>query len=103
MINSLYIAGQITGLDPTEAAQLFEAAEILLKEQFPWATIVNPFKLEHDHAKTWEAYMCEDLVNAIPCDAIYMLENWKNSKGAQFERMVMVKLKKVVIYQGNEQ
>jgi nucleoside 2-deoxyribosyltransferase len=86
----IYISGKITGLTIEEATEKFEDAEIMLKEK--GYEVVNPMKLEHNHDKTWESYMREDLKAMLDCDGIYILDNWKSSEGAKLEIAIALRL-----------
>ena len=80
----VYISGQITGLDIKVAEQYFEQVEKQLEEAgyIP----VNPMKVVEYHPDhTWHYYMAKDIEALLYCDAILMLENWTNSKGAKIE------------------
>ena len=91
-----YISGKITGIE-NEAYDMFESAQmyLLIIGQNP----VNPMKLPHNHNKSWEAYMKEDIKALLECDAIYMLENWRGSKGARIECKLADDLGIKIIYQ----
>ena len=78
----IYISGKISGIEDS-AYDIFEKAEIfLIKSGYK---VVNPMKLPHDHDKSWESYMKEDLKALMDCDEIFMLENWETSRGAEIE------------------
>lgn len=89
----IYISGKITGIEDTAPA-LFEAAENKLSKYF---TVVNPLKLNHDHNKTWESYMRVDLAELLKCEFIYLLPNWKDSKGARIEMQLAADLQMPVV------
>ena len=93
----IYISGQITGLPYETALQNFTDAEIKLKGM-GFHTIVNPMALEHNHDKSWEGYMKEDIKALCGCEAIAMLPNWKESKGAQLEKHLAEQLKLNVVF-----
>jgi hypothetical protein len=78
----IYISGKITGIEE-EAFKRFEFAETNLK--IAGFDVVNPMKLEHNHDKSWEAYMRECIIALMSCDAIFMLSNYYQSKGAMIE------------------
>jgi hypothetical protein len=85
----VYISGKITGIE-TEAETLFQKAEDqLVKLGFE---PVNPMKLNHQHDLSWHSYMKEDIKALCDCDAICMLKNWKDSKGAIIEHMLAIQL-----------
>lgn len=78
----IYISGKISGMEE-KAFELFEEAEMLLHTY--GYEVINPMKLPHNHDKQWHSYMREDIKALCECDAIYMLRNWKDSRGAQIE------------------
>lgn len=84
-IKKIYISGKISGLNENDAVLNFDTAEKFLKQKYPDAIIINPFKVEHNHDLTWESYMRNDLIAMLYCDTIYMLRNWVTSKGAIME------------------
>jgi len=78
----IYISGKITGIE-SEAPKLFALAEEGLKAK--GYTVVNPITIKHDHDKSWNSYMKEDIKAMLDCDEVYMLKNWRESKGAIIE------------------
>jgi hypothetical protein len=96
-MGKVYISGRITGIEE-EAPQLFDKAEIKLLED--GYEVVNPMKLNHQHDKSWHSYMREDIKALCDCDTIYMLSNWKESKGAIIEMEIACHLGLKVIYEG---
>ena len=92
----IYISGQISGLKLEDARALFERAEILLQKKgyIP----VNPMKLNpHTVGKTWKEYMLDDLNALFDCEAIYLLDNWQDSKGAKIEYQVAKEMDMVIL------
>jgi hypothetical protein len=94
----IYISGQITGLEYTESYLNFEDAEKKLNTATKYE-VVNPMKLNHNHDKSWENYMLEDIKALFECDAIYMLKNWGSSKGARIERSIAIEMGIDIIYE----
>ena len=92
----IYISGQITGIED-EAPSLFKQAECALREKGYYT--VNPVTLNHDHDKSWQSFMREDVKSMLDCDSIYMMSNWVNSKGAKIERQIAIYLGLKVIYE----
>lgn len=93
----IYIAGQITGLPEDVWMKNFSTArqEVRALE----ATPVCPTMQPHNHGKTWEEYMKEDLCMMLTCDAVYVQRNWKNSKCAVLEWYTATALNMEIIYQ----
>lgn len=94
---TIYISGKITGIEDT-AHQLFQDAEDFLT-RVKGHRVVNPLKLEHNHDKSWHSYLREDIKALCDCDAIYMLDNWTDSKGAIIEPTIAIYIGIKVIYQ----
>lgn len=93
----IYIAGKITGLsEPVYTAKFKEAKEQVTERGFE---AVSPVDLPHDHDRTWESYMREDLRALLSCVAVYALDNWILSKGATVEVQLAQKVGIPVIYQ----
>lgn len=96
----IYISGQITGLDIKVAEDYFNTVEkqIAAAGHIP----VNPMTLVPYHPDhTWHHYMAEDIKALLYCDAILMLDNWTNSKGAKIEHGIAVGLGIHVYYSKN--
>jgi nucleoside 2-deoxyribosyltransferase len=78
----IYISGKISGIE-NEAPKLFQEVEdVLIANSHE---VVNPMKLPHNHDKSWESYMKEDLKAMLDCDGVVLLNNWFDSKGAKIE------------------
>jgi hypothetical protein len=111
----IYLSGQITNLLIEEAYLNFEKAEKEAINLFSKCTIVvapltpkthpiilkviNPMKLEHKENADWEDYMEKDISELLRCQGIYMLNNWKNSRGARIEYAIALELGLPIIYQ----
>lgn len=93
----IYIAGQITGLTLSAAKHNFDTAkyEVAIAGFSP----LSPMDLPHDHDKTWKSYMFEDLAAMKSCAAVYMLRNWRESRGARIEHFIACRLGLQVFYQ----
>jgi hypothetical protein len=96
----VYISGKITGLSEDEAMRVFAEAEGILQAE-GYAT-VNPTTLPHNHDKSWQSYMRVDIRALCDCDAIYMLPNWEQSKGAVIEHRIAIELG-LEVMNGNRQ
>lgn len=79
---TVYISGGITGVE--NYGKAFERAEAELKAA--GHTVINPAGIaEHLPQMTHEEYLTVDLALLSVCGAIYMLNGWKNSRGANRE------------------
>ena len=74
----IYIAGAITE-NPNYKEDFAKAEQFLLGMGL---TVVSPVKNE---GFSYKDYIDMGLNELMRCDAIYMLKNWKKSKGADFE------------------
>jgi hypothetical protein len=78
-----YIAGKIGDLPEAEYKSNFEQAK---KEVEAMGFIpVSPVDLPHNHGRSWNDYMREDLTEMLKCEVLYALRNWRLSPGATIE------------------
>ena len=80
-MKKIYISGKITD-NPNYKAE-FEAAELALK--IAGFQPVNPAEEQLPDGATWADYMRQDIKLLCDCDAIYMLNGWRESAGAKIE------------------
>ena len=93
----VYIAGKVNGLENYK--EVFkEAEDKLLAEGHQ---VMNPSVLPEGFP--YEAYMPICCAMIDQCEAIYMLSNWKNSKGARVELAYAGATNKGIYYQGMEE
>lgn len=79
----IYISGQMAGLGEKEYAAKFNAAEKKLRSE--GHEPINPvtvaaYGLDYDKSMEVDKILLES------CNAVYMLDNWKESRGARQER-----------------
>jgi hypothetical protein len=92
----VYISGKITGIEDQAPALFAKAAsDVAAMGHEP----VNPMTINHDHDQTWQSYMKADVKALCDCDAIYMLSNYKDSKGALIELQIANHLELNVLHQ----
>lgn len=99
----IYISGKITG-EPNYKEKFEKAVHFLIKNSKTICgedkiTPYNPASLNLPKNATWKDYMNYDLKILLDCDAIYMLENWQESKGARLELIVAAELEKKIFYE----
>lgn len=92
----IYISGKITG-EPNHR-EIFRKAWVALWELNFTAIDPCDFPDSH-HDKSWKSYMKEDLRILKKCDAIFMLNNWQDSRGAKIEHWFAKRYNKTIIYQ----
>lgn len=95
-----YIAGKITGIWPQAAVvkKFYEAKLHLLQEGYE---PVSPIELAHQHDRTWNDYMKEDIRALLQCDYLFALSDCGLSPGATIEIELAKKLGIKIIYQSH--
>lgn len=92
----VYISGKITGPHPREYRGKFKAAVRKLNEMGHEA--INPARMDV-YNLTYAQYMAIDGMLVKFSDAIYMLDNWEDSKGARMEKELAESLGLKVMYE----
>lgn len=100
-IKKIYISGKITGTN--DFRERFAAAEERLKAQ-GYETI-NPARINAGlpDGTPWETYMRRCIALLAEADAIYLLNGWRNSRGAHLEVDIAAELNMTMIVQGDEE
>ena len=78
----VYISGKMTGIKKSEFKFKFALAEAYLTAN--GYDVINPAKLS-DFNLNYAEFMLIDTTLLTMCDAIYMLNNWRDSNGAKEE------------------
>ena len=128
MTKRIYISGAVSDIDYNEAQARFNAAQAALEARGGYE-VVNPLNLmkwaikgvekgfmgddvlyiEHKDSgrrravsldEFWRECMVVCLRELLRCDAIYMLNNWRTSRGARVELAVAVELGLEILIQG---
>ena len=92
----VYIAGKVTGEDVKSCREKFLQAEYCLKKK--GHSVVNPTKLLQP-TTNWHNAMRICIKELVDCDCIYMLEDWRESRGARLEHLVAKELGLQIEYQ----
>ena len=97
--NGIYISGKISNLDENHARELFNDAERMLCVAYPNRIVINPFNIRPLFGiKKYWFFMIADIYYLIfHCSDIFLLDNWKESKGAKIELCVALLLNKTVL------
>ena len=83
----IYIAGAITGYTPEQFHAKFEECRDRVALKYPQAQIIIPTDLCPDDMG-WADCMKICLNELKSCNLIYMMKDWKESKGATAEHIV---------------
>lgn len=95
----IYLAGAISHLDPLLVAENFSRAERCVEGCGHEA--LNPLKLvDQREDRSWEECIvdCVRIILCTPADALYMLPNWQDSRGARAEHALATSLGTKIYY-----
>lgn len=92
----IYIAGRVTGLNYSEVLRKFQHAENYLHTL--GFTVINPTKLIGEDCP-WQDAMRSCIRDLCTADAIYMLKDYYQSRGAMLEHMIAISLDMAVIHE----
>lgn len=95
----VYISGKISGLPIQEAKERFDNAQALLESC--GLDTVNPMSKEMPENATWKQHMVKDIELLLSCDAIYLMDNWADSRGAQIEYDIANRMKLEFIFESD--
>ena len=98
-MQKIYIAGKIGGLTEEEYTKNFEEAEKYIDSKLFQYISVSPLRLPHNHDRSWQSYMKEDIAALVKCDTVFALRNWRESPGATIEINLAISLGIDVIFQ----
>lgn len=93
----IYISGKISGTDLTETRKRFAAAAKAMKRL--GYEPVNPLDNGLSEQDTWEAHIIKDIATLLQCKAIYMLQDWQESKGARIEYYIATEIGIPIMYE----
>lgn len=86
MAKKIYIAGKVTGLPIHEVTMKFGSAQKELESK--GFVAINPLEVVNDWQCDWQTAMKKCIKALIECDAIVLLPDWEESKGAKIERQL---------------
>lgn len=94
----VYISGKITGTD--DYMERFAESQKELENM--GYSVLNPALVNSNMPKdtTWDEYMIMSFTMLDMCDAIYMLDGWEKSCGANREHGYAVGKNKIIMFAG---
>ena len=95
MNKTAYIAGKITGLPQCNVADKFTMMENKLSDM--GYDVVKPLGVT-DNSRTWHDAVRSDIKKMLECDEVHLLPDWQDSRGAQLERDIALRLGMQVVY-----
>lgn len=90
-----YVAGKITGLPKSHVTEKFSVVSNQLERA--GYSVVNPANVT-DEPITWDTAVRNEIKKMLECDEVHMLPDWQESRGAQLERDIALRLGMTVIY-----
>lgn len=90
-IRNIYISGRVTGEAIGSVIAKFHAAERKIR-RFGF-TPVSPLDNGLPFEAEWADHMGRDIALLLKCDAIYLLPDYEQSRGAQIELCVALQLR----------
>ena len=93
----VYISIPISGYDVREVQ---EHADIV-KSHLSWKgyTVISPFEIYAGKNPTYTDRILANLEKLFECDAVYICNSWRESKGCRIEHMVAEEFGKVIMYE----
>lgn len=93
----IYIAGKITGLPRTEVKRKFQSAAKKLIAAGHAVFIPSVLPVYDDVSHDEYLHICYGIIDI--CDAVFMLEDWQQSKGARMELQYAADWGKQILYE----
>jgi hypothetical protein len=100
MKERIYILGPISGIKDNNRKEFYDIADKLRNDGFE---VTNPldFDTPQNEGLSYNQRLRLDVRALTYCDSIYMLPDWKKSKGATLEHMVATMIGLKVIDYGS--
>lgn len=95
MNRRVYVAGKVTGLPKEQVKTKFNL--ITSKLNGLGYQVVNPVAITND-VPSWDDALRNDIKKMLECDELHMLPDWQESRGAQLERDIAIRLGMNVVY-----
>jgi hypothetical protein len=95
MNRTAYVAGKITGLPKEDVQSKFNQISSRLTGM--GYHVVSPMAVLDD-TQTWNDAVRDDIKKMLECDEVHLLPDWQESRGAQLERDIALRLGMHVVY-----
>lgn len=95
MSKTIYIAGKVNGLPEAQVKEKFERFSNDLQSR--GYSVVSPAE-NRQSGDTWEHSMKHSIKSMLDCDEVHLLPCWQESREAQFERDIAIRLGMQVVY-----
>ena len=95
MNRTAYIAGKITGLPKGIVKDKFNMMARQLSGM--GYQVVKPDAVTDD-TNSWDDAVRNDIKKMLECDEVHLLSDWQDSRGAQLERDIALRLGIQVVY-----
>ena len=95
MSRTAYLAGKITG---SPKAHVKDKFSVIARELTGMGyQVVEPTAISDD-IQAWDTAIRKDIKKMLECDEVHMLSDWQESRGAQLERDIAIRLGMQVVY-----
>ena len=90
-----YVAGKITGLAKEDVKNKFN---MITNQLLSMGYHVEHPSAVHNDKHTWPDAIRGDIKKMLECDEVHMLPDWQESRGAQLERDIALRLGMQIVY-----
>jgi hypothetical protein len=95
MNRTAYISGKIAGLPIGEVKHKFNTISNELTDM--GYHVVKPLAVTDD-SRSWDEVVRNDIKQMLECDEVHLLPDWQESRFAQLERDIALRLGMQVVY-----
>ena len=95
MNRTVYLTGKVTGVSGKEVKGKFSQMAYQLMAM--GYHVAEPIEIT-DTSKPWDDVIRTDIKKMLECDEVHLLPDWQDSKAAQLERDIALRLGMQVVY-----